>query len=197
MTSETKLCQNCKQSFVIEPEDFEFYEKISVPPPTFCPTCRFQRRLAWTPTFTLYKRPCGLCKQLVVSVYALGAPYTVYCPKCWWSDNWDQYQYAQNYDLSRPFLEQWNELLHQAPHLGLSLDIPTMENSPYTSNADHLNRCYLLFHSSTNEDCAYGFYVLHSKSLIDSSACMACELLYDAMQSWECSRCIGSPCYVF
>jgi len=28
MTSETKTCQNCKQNFVIEPEDFKFYEKI-------------------------------------------------------------------------------------------------------------------------------------------------------------------------
>ena len=32
MNSETKTCQNCKQSFIIEPEDFEFYEKMKVPP---------------------------------------------------------------------------------------------------------------------------------------------------------------------
>jgi len=27
MNSETKTCQNCKNSFVIEPEDLLFYEK--------------------------------------------------------------------------------------------------------------------------------------------------------------------------
>ena len=29
MQQETKICQNCKQDFTIEPEDFNFYEKIS------------------------------------------------------------------------------------------------------------------------------------------------------------------------
>src|SRR3989344_210465 len=192
MNSETKSCQNCKKPFVIEPEDFEFYQKLNVPPPTFCPECRFQRRLAWTNAFVLYRRPCDLCKRVVISVYAPNAPYTVYCPACWWGDGWDQYQYAQEYDPSRPFLEQWNELLHKAPHLGLSVDLSTAENSPYVSNADHLNRCYLLFHSSSDEDCAYGFYLLHSKAIVDSSACMTCERLYDAMHSWKCNRCIGS-----
>lgn len=42
--SENKICQNCKNDFVIEPDDFSFYEKIKVPPPTFCPDCRFKNR---------------------------------------------------------------------------------------------------------------------------------------------------------
>lgn len=33
--SETKICQNCKKDFTIDPEDFKFYEKIKVPSPTF------------------------------------------------------------------------------------------------------------------------------------------------------------------
>ncbi|MFA6585673.1 MAG: cytochrome C551 [Candidatus Paceibacterota bacterium] len=45
MKSEIKTCQNCKKDFTIEPEDFNFYEKINVPPPTFCPECRMVRRL--------------------------------------------------------------------------------------------------------------------------------------------------------
>ncbi len=35
MESQTKNCQNCKKDFIIEPEDFNFYEKIKVPAPTF------------------------------------------------------------------------------------------------------------------------------------------------------------------
>ncbi|KKU51453.1 MAG: hypothetical protein UX74_C0027G0022, partial [Parcubacteria group bacterium GW2011_GWA2_47_10b] len=31
MSPETKTCQNCKNSFTVEPEDFGFYEKIKVP----------------------------------------------------------------------------------------------------------------------------------------------------------------------
>jgi len=44
---ETKTCQNCKIEFVIEKEDFNFYEKIKVPPPTWCPECRMIRRMTW------------------------------------------------------------------------------------------------------------------------------------------------------
>ena len=31
MQSEIKNCQNCQKDFTIEPEDFNFYEKIKVP----------------------------------------------------------------------------------------------------------------------------------------------------------------------
>jgi len=35
MKSEKRICQNCKRELIIEPEDFEFYQKIKVPAPTF------------------------------------------------------------------------------------------------------------------------------------------------------------------
>jgi hypothetical protein len=69
MQSETKQCQNCKRDFVIEAEDFKFYEKIKVPPPTFCPECRRQRRLIWRNERHLYKRTCDLCNKSIISMY--------------------------------------------------------------------------------------------------------------------------------
>ena len=61
--AENKICQNCKKDFIIEPDDFGFYEKIGVPPPTFCPECRLQRRLAWMVNLNLFKRRCDLCGE--------------------------------------------------------------------------------------------------------------------------------------
>ena len=87
--SETKICQNCKKDFVIEPDDFGFYEKIGVPPPTFCSECRRQRRLAWRNDFIFYNRKCDLCKRNIISVYSPDNPQIIYCNKCWWSDKWD------------------------------------------------------------------------------------------------------------
>ena len=58
MEEQIKNCQNCKQDFVIESEDFSFYEKMKVPPPTFCPDCRLARRLIWRNERTFYKRIC-------------------------------------------------------------------------------------------------------------------------------------------
>ena len=101
--SENRICQNCKNDFIIEPDDFGFYEKIKVPPPTFCPECRSQRRLAWRNDLVLYNRICDLCKKSVVTIYSKESSLTVYCNKCWWSDNWDPLKYGQKYDFSRTF----------------------------------------------------------------------------------------------
>lgn len=141
MNPQTKSCQNCKQDFTIEPEDFLFYEKIKVPPPTFCPSCRLQRRLMWMIGVVLFKRKCDLCKKDGIAMYEPDAPYVVYCQKCWWSDNWDAKDYGIDFDDTKPFLEQWNELLHQTPILGLSVDSTTGEYSPYTNHTGNSKSC--------------------------------------------------------
>ena len=191
MNQEVRQCQNCKTQFTIEPDDFAFYKKINVPPPTFCPECRLQRRLSFANLIQLYKRPCDLCKKESISLYAPGAPYTVYCPRCWWGDGWDPFVYGRDYDFSRPFFEQFNALFHQVPLLGLSLDLPTAEASPYNNHAGHLKNCYLLFHADFVEDSAYGFITMHNKSVFDSSLIVLSELCYDMMNSFKNHRCIG------
>src|SRR6185436_17628089 len=110
MNSESRSCQNCQRDFTIEPDDFEFYKKISVPPPTFCPQCRLQRRLAFRNERTLYKTTCGLCGQKLLTMYDPEGEITSYCGTCWWSDKWDPLEYGRDYDFSRPFFEQLWEL---------------------------------------------------------------------------------------
>jgi len=191
MRLETKKCQNCEKEFVIEPEDFAFYEKIKVPAPTWCPECRFQRRLAFLNLFHLFSRTCDLCKKEVLSIYPKDAPYTVYCPTCWWSDKWDWSSFGRDYDFSRPFFEQFNELLHAVPHISLYNDLPTLINSSYVNFAGRLKNAYLLFMADAVENAAYGFYLNHVKDSLDSSAIVSSELCYDSMHSYKNSRCAG------
>ena len=40
-----KISKNCSQSFIIEPDDLLFYEKLAVPVPRYCPPSRMKRRL--------------------------------------------------------------------------------------------------------------------------------------------------------
>ncbi len=203
MNPEIKNCQNCKKDFVIESEDFDFYAKMKVsasaqssgetmPPPTWCPECRLQRRLAFFNIFTLYKRPCDLCKKDFISTYRTDSTYIVYCPKCWWSDNWDVFEYGKDYDFSKSFFEQVKELWLKTPVLGISIDIPTMQTSPYTNHAGHLKNCYLLFHAGPAEDSAYGFEVFDDKSVFDCSNLIFCELSYDLMHAYKTARSVGS-----
>lgn len=188
MKSETKACQNCKQQFIIEPQDFKFYEKIQVPPPTFCPECRLQRRFAWMNKRSIYKRKCDLCGEEKIGVYALDKPFTVYCAKCWWSDKWDALKHGKDYDFSRPFFEQFYELMKEAPLLNRFVYEDTMVNSDYTNMANDLKDCYLVFHGENSERCRYSNDISHTNDSIDVSFIDYSELCYDSFNLQKCSR---------
>ena len=115
MKNEIRNCQNCKKDFVIKSDDFLFYEKIKVPPPTFCPECRMIRRMIWRNMRALYKRECGLCKKSLISMYSDNVP--VYCNECWYGDKWDSFSYGKEYDFSKPFFIQLKELFQIVPRL--------------------------------------------------------------------------------
>ena len=119
MQPQTKICQNCKTDFTIEPEDFEFYEKIKVPSPTFCPECRMVRRMVWRNERAFYKRKCDLCQKDIISVYSSQSPKKVYCSNCWNGDKWDAIDYGQNIDFSESFFEQFKNLQKQVPRVAL------------------------------------------------------------------------------
>jgi len=185
MNSETRICQNCKNPFTIEPDDFAFYEKMKVPPPMFCPACRLQRRFAFANITNLYKRKCDLCGKEVVSRYSVDKRYTVYCPHCWWSDKWDPMAYGRDYDFSRPFFEQFNELWHEVPLLGLSIDLPTAIESPYVNDAGYLKQCYLLFTANYSERCFFGYMLTHDTDCANSSFINSCELGHDLFHCFK------------
>ena len=107
MKSETKTCQSCKQGFTIEPEDFQFYEKMQVPPPTFCWVCRQERRFTWRHERPLYHRKCAATAKDVITRFAPEQPFIVYNRDYWWSDAWDQLTSGRDYDFSRPFFQQF------------------------------------------------------------------------------------------
>src|SRR3989339_1622857 len=98
MNQETRNCQNCKQGFIIEPDDFAFYEKMKVPAPVNCPRCRFQWRALWRNEMHLYSRKCVLCGKSILAMYHPESSYTVYCQSCWLSDRWDPLSYAKDYN---------------------------------------------------------------------------------------------------
>jgi len=169
--AETKICQNCHNEFVIEPDDFSFYEKMKVPAPVNCPQCRFQWRALWRNEMHLYNRKCTLCDKSIVAMYHPDSPYTVYCQDCWLSDKWDPNSYAQDYDPKRPFFDQMDELLKKVPKAGVytSNDIAPVVNSPYANFAGAMKDCYLVFNSSPElENCAYCRGVSYCKDVFDS-----------------------------
>src|ERR1035437_9766361 len=119
---ENRICQNCKKDFIIEPDDFSFYEKISssakykIPTPTWCPDCRFQRRCLFRNERKLFRNIDGVTGNSILSLFPPEAKFPIYNDSYWLSDNWDPFSYGIDFDKSRPFLSQLYELSIKIPH---------------------------------------------------------------------------------
>ena len=182
------MCQNCKISFSIDSSDFNFYDRIKVPPPTWCPECRQLRRYAWRNERTLYRRNCDLCGKSTVTIYSPNKPYTVYCHDCWWGDDWDFTSYGRDFDFSRPFFEQFAELQHDVPRMAL-LNKRSV-NSEYTNHSADNRNVYLSFACLDNENVLYSTWCMKSRDCMDCSFIYEKgERLYEVIDSRSCYEC--------
>ena len=188
MQAETRNCQNCKNPFAIEPEDFIFYEKMQVPAPTFCFICRIRRRMAFRNERTLYKRVCdapGHGEQMI-SIFSSKNPQRVYDHKEWWGNNWDAAAYGRDVDFAVPLLEQVKQLWREVPDVSL-LNINPV-NSEYCSITEGNKNCYLVFGGDFNENTLYSTYIFNSKDCADAYWVTKCELNYETVDCISCSR---------
>jgi hypothetical protein len=186
--SETKICQNCKKDFVIESEDFNFYEKIKIPSPTFCPECRLIRRLMWRNEHSLFRRPNAEegKKDLIISVYHPDAQIKTYEKEMWWSDRWDSTNYGRDYDFSRPFFEQFKELVEEVPHIALS-DSKSI-NSRFCNITVEMKNYYLVTAAWACEDSMYCNRVSDCKFNHDSYICYSTEFGHENVYCRDSNR---------
>ncbi len=176
-TGSVQACQNCKQEFIIEPDDFAFYEKMKVPAPTWCPECQLMRRLSFRNERTIYKRRESESGKEVISSYSAEKPVTVYTHDRWWSDSWDPLYFGKEYDFSRPFFAQMGELMREVPHANLFN--ANSVNSDYCNFTTNNKNCYLVFGGDFNEDCAYSTFNFYSKNVYDVYWVNKSELCYE------------------
>ncbi|NOS66914.1 MAG: hypothetical protein HOO67_00910, partial [Candidatus Peribacteraceae bacterium] len=90
-----QLCRHCKDTFEVSADDLAFYEKVSpvfagkkvlIPPPTLCPDCRQQRRMATRNERHLYRRKCDVTGKDIFSVFSPDSPYKVCDKDHWYGD---------------------------------------------------------------------------------------------------------------
>jgi hypothetical protein len=186
--TEERSCQNCKGEFVIEDDDFSFYEKMSVPPPTLCPQCRAVRRFIFWDERNLFRKKDARTGKEIFSTFSEQSPVTIYEHDYWWSDAWDPTAYGREYDFSRPFFVQLSELIRAVPWPSRS--IKNLVNSDYCNNSSDLKNCYLCFnggaHGDKSEDCMYGVSFLKMRNSIDFYYTSNCELCYEIFSCGDC-----------
>ncbi len=191
--------QNCKQcavTFDSTDSDLQFYDKVSpvfgdkkylIPPPTHCPDCREQRRLAQRNERKLHKDVCALCGNSIISSLPPDSPYTVYCIPCWWSDKWDAFSYGRDFDFSRPFFEQFHDLQRDVPKACV-LQLNN-ENCDYNQLIAYSKNAYMCPGSYFVEDCMYVRKSQYCRDCVNSNALNKCELVAD---STNCDGCFSS-----
>jgi len=210
------VCQNCDSQFIILPEDRDFYAKIEVPFPTFCPYCRFQRRLLFNNERRLFRRKDSFTGKEIISLYPENTPFPVYDQSVWFSDQWEAATYARPYNFSRPFFDQFKELLHAVPRYALT--ILNSVNCSYCPKIINSKNCYLTVGYGA-EDCLYGncntratrdcadyFFLVGSESVYEGIYCTDCDnvsfaqyalrcrnsaFLYDCVNCSDCFCCVG------
>src|SRR3989338_11000558 len=200
-SSGSATCQNCKAEFVIEPEDFKFYEKIKVPPPTWCPECRMVRRMTWRNERTMYKRLCDAPKhgEEIISIFSSDKPIKTYEHKYWWSDEWSPFEYGKEYEFTKPFFTQFRELLERVP--ALALINGNAVNTEYANHAEDSKNSYLISAAFQNENVLYSNKTIRNKDSSDLYLVDKVELSYDVVNcgtsyrlffSYGCEDCVDS-----
>ncbi len=190
-------CLQCSALYEITKEDLAFYESVSpifagkkemIPPPSLCPDCRFQRRLASRNERFLYHRKSDLTGKQIVSIYAPEKPYIVYDQDEFQSDRWDDLEHGRDFDFSCTFAEQFRELGLKVPHK--SLFTINSENSYYTNHTLNLRNCYLLFGGGNSEDCMFGRFIISCKDAVDGLSLYSCQWCYEGTASQDCYQCM-------
>jgi len=170
---------------MIDASDFDFYEKIKVPPPTWCSECDTAKRMTWRNERSLYWRDCGLCGKKTLSMYSKESPFIVYCHDCWISDKWDSLAFGKDYSFKENFFTQFLELQKNIPRASV-LQYGTSVNCEFTNYTRNTKNVLLAYSVSTGENVYYSFTVDWSKDVMDSLMLKNSELIFEGFNSDHC-----------
>lgn len=188
-----KTCIQCSSGFEITDEDLAFYEKISpefsgkkeqIPPPTLCPDCRQQRRMANKNQIYVYKGTSCVSGAGIISMFPETADVTVMDVKEWWEDRHNPLEHGEAFDESRTIFQQMRSIFPKVPLF--SRAVLAMENSDYSNNASYIKNGYLVSNASYVQDSFYCDYIFRSKDCAECTQVDECELCYDCTYCKNC-----------
>ncbi|KKW16789.1 MAG: hypothetical protein UY56_C0012G0003 [Parcubacteria group bacterium GW2011_GWA1_50_14] len=184
MNTETKQCESCKRKLTIEPEDSVFYERFGIPAPDECPRCIWRRLLAFWVFGKFRKTKSALSGKTIITTFGEEIKFPLYDRTEWVSDSWDPMQYGKEYDLSRPFFEQFKELQDRVPHPQQSGT--NNFSSDWCDDVWNSKNCYLTRSLLDCEDLYYGYRNIRCKNSVDLVFCFDMDLSYDCTYCFKC-----------
>lgn len=182
-----KICSQSGKEFEISDKDLRFYTKYLLPPPTLCPEERSRRRLCFRNERNLYKRKCDFNGASIISIITSDGPYKVYSHEIYHSDKWDGLSFGREFNFSRPFFDQFRDLMLDVPRMPLI--VTNNENCPFVNQCWFSKNCHLCFDVGFCEDALFCDATYHSKNVVDCSFVHECELCYWLL---DCTKCYQS-----
>lgn len=188
-------CAVCQSSLVIRDEDKALLLKLrptvgerifDLPEPTLCPLCRKKRRLIWRNVRSLWNTTCAATGENILSMIPPDKGISVYKQAYWWSDAWDAKTYGRDFDFSRPFCDQFRELLWTVPACNLVNDDPSLENSTYVNGCSFTKNCYLIFNTDYAEDSCFNDSCYKIRDAFDNLRLYEGELCYETTDCRNC-----------
>src|SRR3989338_11687933 len=161
-------CKVCAQPFIITEAETDLRKKLSfpsVPTPRDCPDCRMQQRLAFRNELNFHKTTCALTGKSILTNYPPERGYKIFASETWYSDQWDPLDYGRDFDFSRPFFEQFGELLKNTPHVNLMMN--KSENCDYCNFCTNSKDCYLSARVGFSEQAYYSWVTMNSYRCFD------------------------------
>lgn len=186
----------CWKKFEVLAGDIDFYKTFKVPPPTLCPICRMQRRLAFRSHFvpSFFKKTCSAPghSEKVISLYSEKNPLKVYDEKFYISDAWDRMEFGREYKMGESFFKQYGDLARDFPHQTLQRDLNSI-NCEYTASGNSSKNCYYTAVPLESENIYYCYIGYHSKDIVDGRDIDNSEQCYDCVyldRCYSCRHCI-------
>lgn len=175
---ENRICEHCKQNFVITEGEFSLYEKVGIELPTLCFFCRVKIHLSFWMFGKFRKGKSDFSGESLITVLPEKTRYPIYTLHEWYSDKWDAMDYGMDYDESKPFFEQLQTLQEKVPHPHQG----GIKNTgcDWCDDVWNCKNCYLSRSMLECEDLYYSYRNLYVKNSIDLAICFHSEKCYDS-----------------
>ena len=81
--SKVLACENCEKNYKIINQELNFYRKMGLPIPRFCPECRHKNRFAQRNQMKIFTRKCDDCGKEINSSYGPERKEKIFCEECY------------------------------------------------------------------------------------------------------------------
>ncbi|HQH27069.1 MAG TPA: hypothetical protein PLP17_06705, partial [Oligoflexia bacterium] len=196
MDGVSRKCRITGQKFVVSGDESAHLRRMGelnpqlgelLPLPRVHPFEHLRQLLALGNLNYLYRSQSGCSGKPQLSRYNPDYGYKICTLDEFWSERIDNTEFGAGYDFTRPFFEQFDELLRRVYMQPLNLT--NAEGSDYVNGANNVRNCYLCFSVAESQDC---FYCIRQYFGNDNAGCVGSnrsQFCYDCVDIDGCCEC--------